>query len=396
MAILVECPLCHRKQACRNRLCAACGSDLAKEKRAGRVRYHIAYRLPDGRQRREFAGYSIEDARAAEGKRLAQKKENPGILEKAPSERLTFDELATWYLELPSVKRLASYRRVTQALGAFCREFGSRIVSSLKPADLEAYQEKRLEAGRAPATVDMELVLAKAMVTKAFDNDLVDGRTVKVFRTVKRKLRKAANARRRVFTVGEYLRLLDAAPSHLRPILTLAFETGMRLGEIRQLRWGQIDREKQVIRLEAGATKEGKEKLIPLTPRVRQMLAVLPRAIHHDFVFTYLNEPIRSPGGIKKAFQSACRKAGLPCGRKEADGVVFHDIRRTVKTWMLSAGVDKAHRDLILGHSLQGMDAHYLSPSPEDLHRAMTQYVAWLEAQIAAVDHSVDHVNYSP
>jgi integrase len=360
------------------------------------VRYHIAYRLPNGRQRREFAGYSIEEARAAEGKRLAQKKENPGILEKAPSERLTFDELATWFLELPSVKRLASYRRVKQALGAFCREFGNRIVSSLKPADLEAYQEKRLEEGRAPATVDMELVLAKAMVTKAFDNDLVDGRTVKVFRTVKRKLRKAANARRRVFTVEEYLRLLDAAPSHLRTILTIAFETGMRLGEIRQLRWGQIDREKQVIRLEAGATKEGKEKLIPLTLRVRQVLAGLPRALHHDFVFTYLNEPIRSPGGIKKAFQSACRKAGIPCGRKEADGVVFHDIRRTVKTWMLSAGVDKAHRDLILGHSLQGMDAHYLSPSPEDLHRAMAQYVDWLVAQIATVDHSVDYVNHSP
>jgi len=80
----------------------------------------------------------------------------------------------------------------------------------------------------------------------------------------------------------------------------------------------------------------------------------------------------------------------------EADGVVFHDIRRTVKTWMLSAGVDKAHRDLILGHSLQGMDAHYLSPSPEDLHRAMARYVAWLEAQIAAVNHSVDQVNQSP
>jgi len=71
------------------------------------------------------------------------------------------------------------------------------MVSGLKPVALENYQEKGLKEGRAPATVDMELVLAKVMVTKAFDNDVVDGRTVKVFRTVKRKLRKAANARRR-------------------------------------------------------------------------------------------------------------------------------------------------------------------------------------------------------
>jgi hypothetical protein len=34
---------------------------------------------------------------------------------------------------------------------------------------------------------------------------------------------------------------------------------------------------------------------------------------------------------------------------------------------MLNAGVDKVHRDLILGHSLQGMDIHYLAPSEDDL-----------------------------
>ena len=44
-------------------------------------------------------GLSIEEARAAEGKRKAQKFENPGILEKVPAERMTFAELADWYLD---------------------------------------------------------------------------------------------------------------------------------------------------------------------------------------------------------------------------------------------------------------------------------------------------------
>jgi len=188
MAILAECPRCHRKQAVKNRLCR-CGADLVREKKSGKVRYWAAYRLPDGRQRREFAGYTIEEAKAAEGKRKAQKVENPGILEKYPSEKLTFRELADWYLDLPGVKSLTSYKRVCQGIGAFCRECGDRIVASLKPLDLEAYQEKRLAEGRAPATVDMEISLVKTMITKAFDNDLVDGRTVKVFRAVRRKLR---------------------------------------------------------------------------------------------------------------------------------------------------------------------------------------------------------------
>ena len=29
---------------------------------------------------------------------------------------------------------------------------------------------------------------------------------------------------------------------------------------------------------------------------------------------------------------------------------------------MLNAGVDKVHRDVILGHSLRGMDIHYIEP----------------------------------
>ena len=62
---------------------------------------------------------------------------------------------------------------------------------------------------------------------------------------------------------------------------------------------------------------------------------------------------------------------------------------------MLAAGVDKAHRDLILGHSLQGMDAHYLAPSEDGLHRAMDCYTAWLDAQMANIDHLVDQVSKS-
>ena len=57
---------------------------------------------------------------------------------------------------------------------------------------------------------------------------------------------------------------------------------------------------------------------------------------------------------------------------------------------MLSAGVDKVHRDLILGHSLQGMDVHYMAPDDETLKQAMDKYTRWIDDQIANVDQSVD------
>jgi integrase len=390
MAILAECPRCHKKQSVKNRKCD-CGADLVKEKRLKKVRYWVVYRLPNGKQRKEFVGLpdgkpgGIEEARAAEGKRRAQKKENPTILERMPAERMTFTELAEWYLDLSPVKKLSSYIRIKQGIANFNRKFGDRIVSSLKPLDLEEYQEEREGEGRAPATIDMEISLVKTMVTKAFDNDLVDGRTVKAFRVVKRKLKKAANARKRTLSIEEYLKLLDVAPDHLHAFLTIGFNTGMRTGELRGLRWSHIDREKGVIRLPADLTKESKVKVIPINHHVKRVLAGLPRAIHHDFVLTYQNEPIVTPGGLKNSFITACGKAGIPYGQQVGNGITFHDIRRTVKTNMLSAGVDKVYRDTILGHSLTGMDVHYISPSEEDLPRAMGIYTHWLDIQFASI-----------
>lgn len=82
----------------------------------------------------------------------------------------------------------------------FNEVFGTRIVSSIKLQDIEEYQEKREEEDRAAATIDMEISITKTMVTKAFDNDQVDGRTVKAFRRVKRKLRRGENAKKRTLT----------------------------------------------------------------------------------------------------------------------------------------------------------------------------------------------------
>ena len=57
---------------------------------------------------------------------------------------------------------------------------------------------------------------------------------------------------------------------------------------------------------------------------------------------------------------------------------------------MLTAGVDKVHRDLILGHSLQGMDVHYMAPDEETLKEAMEKYTRWIDVQFQNVDQSVD------
>lgn len=51
--------------------------------------------------------YSIEDARSMHSKRVVQKVENK-IFDIKPDARMTFKELAEWYLELEKVKALSS------------------------------------------------------------------------------------------------------------------------------------------------------------------------------------------------------------------------------------------------------------------------------------------------
>ena len=79
-------------------------------------------------------------------------------------------------------------------------------------------------------------------------------------------------------------------------------------------------------------------------------------------------------------------------GRKVAGGITMHDFRRTAKTNMLLAGVDKTYRDLMLGHSLQGQDGRYLQPGEAALTQAMAVYTAWLDGQLIKenVDQTVD------
>ena len=95
---------------------------------------------------------------------------------------------------------------------------------------------------------------------------------------------------------------------------------------------------------------------------------------------------------LKKQFPLVCKKAGLPHGRNVEGGLIFHDLRRSAKTYMMLAGVDKVLRDAMLGHQPTGMDRHYIVVNDETLTAAMNKYVDWLDSQLesANVDQTVD------
>ncbi len=148
------------------------------------------------------------------------------------------------------------------------------------------------------------------------------------------------NVRMRILNLEEFERPLQACPQYLRPIVTLAFYTGMRKSEIVGLTWDEVDLRRGFIRLKGERTKTDTPRSIPLHPRVRSVLERLPRGIHTDRVFLRNGEPFQD---FKKAYTAACKRALI-------EDFTFHDLRHCALNNLRLAGNDYFKIMAISGH----------------------------------------------
>lgn len=385
--------MCHKKQAVKNKRCS-CGEDLDKAKKSKRLRYWINFRMPDGSQCRQAVGsfegldpYSIEDARDADSKRKVQKRENR-IFDIKPETTMTFNELAQWYLNLEKVKACDSYLTKKICLNRFNEEFGNLIISRVKRTDLENYQAKRKREGRADNTIDQQIGEARAMINKAFEDDMVGGDTLKVFR-VKRMLKRNANARNKILSLDQFNGLLACLPIHSKTVIAIAFLTGMRKSEIlKRLTWNKVSLKDRIIRLEAGDTKDNEPRVIPICDELYEILKTLPRGIHDNHVILYKGKPIKD---IRTTLFNACEKAKIPYGRFVNNGFIFHDLRHTFNTYMRKAGVHESVIMQITGHATREMFDRYNTVDEDDAKEAVRKFQGF----IASVDQNVDQVAIS-
>ena len=87
----------------------------------------------------------------------------------------------------------------------------------------------------------------------------------------------------RILTKEEENLLLEAAAKDLKPILVIALNTGMRRGEILNMRWDQIDLERNQIHVEF--TKSGKSRIIPINSELSVSLKQLKKTRDSSVVF---------------------------------------------------------------------------------------------------------------
>jgi len=175
---------------------------------------------------------------------------------------------------------------------------------------------------------------------------------------------------RRVMSVAEEARLLEAAAPHLRPIIIAALDAGMRRGELLGQRWEHVDLGRGLLSVTRSKTAGGEGREIPLTQRLRAILAASQQPT--GLLFTFKEQPIRI---VKTAWKAAIRRAGIPYYR-------FHDLRHAFNTRLMEAGVMQEVRKALMGHS-SGEDTNSIYTHIElpVKRQAIRKLEAWVEEQ---------------
>jgi integrase len=136
-------------------------------------------------------------------------------------------------------------------------------------------------------------------------------------------------------------RATGALPSPAGNYIRFLLATGVRRNEALEARWLEIEGDRWTIPKER--MKAGREFIVPLTNAAR---AALPARGDSDFIFSNGVRPIGGLGRVKAKLDALV----------EADGGgplvtwVFHDIRRTLASWLAENGVDYVIADLCLAH----------------------------------------------
>jgi integrase len=152
-----------------------------------------------------------------------------------------------------------------------------------------------------------------------------------------------------VLEPAEVLTVADKARTEQDSALVIvAAFTGLRLGELRALRWSDIDFERAIIHVRgsftqghAGPPKSGKVRSVPLIDQAAAALDRLSRREHFtgpsDLVFGSELGSWRDDSSIRDAFYAALKAAGLGHLRQGPDPFVFHDLRHTFGTLAVQA-----------------------------------------------------------
>jgi len=89
-------------------------------------------------------------------------------------------------------------------------------------------------------------------------------------------------------------------------------------------------------------------------------------------VFDYRQTGV-SASTLRRGFEKACERAGIPFGLTVEGGVIWHDLRRTFATELRGRQVHEYDISDLLGHTIQSVTGTYARSTPEALEDAVNR-----------------------
>ena len=258
-------------------------------------------------------------------------------------------------------------------------------ISAITTERIKAYIVKRQGEGAANGTINRETGFLKRMFRMGFQQT-----PQLVARVPHIPQLKEYNIRSGFFEHEDFLALRGALPDYAQVAATLAYYSGMRMGEVCSLQWRQINWTEGKLFLQAQDTKTN-------TPRVLYLTGDLYRVLLAWKTRCDLKWPgcpwICHRGGIrlqslKHSWRKACERVGLGGMVKDEKkkylvwvGRIPHDFRRTAVRNMVRAGVPEKVAMSISGHKTRSVFDRYNIVNERDLEQAARSLSAYFERQ---------------
>jgi integrase len=320
---------------------------------AGAKSFILNYRVKgSGRERRITIGgwpnWSVGAARskARELKRIIDDGGDPlGEIEDQRAAPTMADLIARFEDEHLPRKRLGTVRGYRQILqNHVVPHFGPHVkVSDIRFADCDALHRKITKAG-SPYAANRTL----AVLGKMFDLAIRWGmRGDNPARHIERNVEVK---RKRYMSADELARLTAALAAHpnkqLANIFRLLLLTGARRGEVRSMRWADIDLETGVWTKPASTTKTKLDHVVPLSAPARQLLSEIyaaQRGARSEWVFP----SSRGDGHVIELQLDWVRL----CKAAKITGLRTHDLRHSFASQLASGGASLPLIGALLGHT---------------------------------------------
>ena len=292
--------------------------------------------------------------------------------ERRPCVQLTVRELCDSFLDWIELHRAAAtYTDYRRWLREWVTLHGAERAREIRAIDLEDWKQQLAGRLRAPTSINHAIVAVKTCWSWGFKNELL------VANPLRRVPKLFAEGRERVLTADEFRTLLRHSDPTFRQVLLFLRLTGCRPGELRALRWDQIDFENHVSLITRHKSRRTartrRPRIITLVPIVENLLRWRLRTFGRtERVFLNARGRPWTNNALRCRMRRLRDRAGI--GPDEnGERIVLYTARHTFGTTASALGVvDRRLADL-MGHTDPKMTQKYIHLAHPDLHQAAQQ-----------------------